>query len=72
MEMLPSRQALNELMLWMDAMEKAIEENEIETFSCAQDVDNMMQIYQVRTKKQQLQNLEHLFLYALLIDLKLI
>ena len=47
MEMLPSRQALNELMLWMDTMEKDMQKHEVETYSCSQDVDNMMQIYQV-------------------------
>ncbi|XP_022095690.1 nesprin-1-like isoform X2 [Acanthaster planci] len=45
MELLPSRQALNELMLWMDALERMLDDHKEKTYSSSNEVDAMMQIY---------------------------
>ncbi|XP_063958479.1 nesprin-1-like [Lytechinus pictus] len=45
MELLPSRQALSELMLWMDNLESALDSYKHEIFTSSDDVEDAVQVY---------------------------
>ena len=47
MQLMPSRQALNELMLWMDGVEATINEDEGKTVVSLMDVQLLLQKYRV-------------------------
>ena len=47
MQLMPSRQALNELMLWMDGVEATINEDEGKTVLSLMDVQLLLQKYRV-------------------------
>ena len=49
MQLMPSRQALNELMLWMDGVEATVNEDEGKTVASLMDVQLLLQKYRVGT-----------------------
>ena len=51
MEVLPSRQALTELILWLEQLETALREDEGHTLTNLMDVQIMLQKYKVRRKQ---------------------
>ena len=51
MEVLPSRQALTELILWLEQLETALREDEGRTLTNLMDVQIMLQKYKVRRKQ---------------------
>ena len=50
MDLLPSRQALNELMLWLEQMEGTLREDEGKELSALLDVQLILQRYKVMSK----------------------
>ena len=52
MQLMPSRQALNELMLWMDGVEATVNEDEGKTVTSLMDVQLLLQKYRVRANSQ--------------------
>ena len=61
MQLLPSRQALTELMLWMDGVENTVNEDEGKTVTSLMDVQLLLQKYRVSTARRDIRMRRHWF-----------
>ncbi len=59
MQLLPSRQALTELMLWMDGVENTVNEDEGKTVTSLMDVQLLLQKYRVSTARRDIRMRRH-------------
>ena len=48
MELMPSRQALKELVLWMDGIDAVLQDDHCKDMLCLMDVELLLQKYRVR------------------------